>query len=226
VQADAILNMRLGKLTSLESAALRARMAELETEITHLRAILATRPRQLEVVLGELAEAEEAYGDARRTVILRDAEEHDAPVEDAVADEDVVITVSHQGFVKRLPVHLYRRRVASGKALAGMEAYDDDWLERVFTARTRGWILAFTGGGQVHFLSVLDVPEGARASRGQSIYALTGAPRDDRIMALVPVEELAERGEGARLRVGGRAREAHRARRILEPRAGGSSRPA
>ncbi len=195
IQADAILNMRLGKLTSLESAGLRARMAELETEIAHLRAILADEGRQLQVVLEELSDAVEAYGDKRRTVILHDAEEHDAPVEDAVADEDVVITVSHQGFMKRIPVHLYRRRVASGKALAGMEAYEDDWLERVFTARTRGWLLAFTEGGQVHFLSVLDVPEGARASRGQSVYALTGAPREDRIVALVPVEELAEAGK-------------------------------
>ncbi len=191
-QADAILNMRLGKLTSLESAELRARMAEVEAEIKHLRAILADEARQLQVVLEELSDAVEAYGDVRRTRILHDAEEHEVPVEDAVADEDVVVTVSHQGFVKRIPVHLYRRRVASGKALAGMEAYDDDWLERVFVARTRGWILAFTEGGQVHFLSVLDVPEGARASRGQSIYALTGAPREDRIVALLPVEELGD----------------------------------
>jgi DNA gyrase subunit A len=195
IQADAILNMRLGKLTSLESAELRSRMAEVETEIAHLRAILADEGRQLEVVLEELADAVEAYGDRRRTEILPDAEEHAATVEDAVADEDVVITVSHQGFVKRIPVHLYRRRVASGKALAGMEAHEDDWLERVFTARTRGWLLAFTERGQAHFLSVLDVPEGARASRGQSVYALTGASREDRIVALVPVEELTEEGK-------------------------------
>jgi DNA gyrase subunit A len=167
-------------------------VAAVEAEIAHLRAILADEGRQLQVVLEELADAVEAYGDERRTEILHDAEEHEAPVEDAVADEDVVVTVSHQGFVKRIPVHLYRRRVASGKALAGMEAYEDDWLERVFVARTRGWILAFTEGGQVHFLSVLDVPEGARASRGQSVYALTGAPREDRIVTLLPVEELGD----------------------------------
>ena len=192
VQSDAILNMRLGKLTSLESAQLRARMAELEEEIERLRAILADEGAQLEVVLAELAQVVEVHGDRRRTEILPDAKEHEAPVEDAVADEDVVITVSHQGFVKRIPVHLYRRRVASGKGLAGMDGYEDDWLERVFTARTRGWILACTAGGQIHFLSVLDVPEGSRASRGQSVYALAGAPREDRIVALVPVEELSD----------------------------------
>jgi DNA gyrase subunit A len=190
VQADAILNMRLGKLTSLEGAELRDRLAELETLIQELRAILDSEEEQLRVVVRELDEVTERFGDERRTVILRDAEEHAAPVEDQVADEDVVVTVSHQGFVKRIPMHLYRRRVRSGKALAGMENYEDDWLERVFTARTGGWILAFTEGGHCHFLSVLDVPESARASRGQSVYALTGADRSDRIVSLVPVAEL------------------------------------
>jgi DNA gyrase subunit A len=191
-QADAILNMRLGRLTALERTTLEDRLAELEVRIGELRAILDSEGEQLEVVLEELAEVVEEFGDERRTVVLRDAEEHVAPVEEAMADENVVITVSHEGFVKRVPMHLYRRRVKSGKALAGMENYEDDWLERVFTARTGGWILAFTEAGHCHFLSVLDVPESARASRGQSIYALTGADREDRIVSLVPVESLEE----------------------------------
>jgi DNA gyrase subunit A len=189
-QSDAILNMRLGKLTSLEGEELRARLEELEELIGRLRTILASDEEQLRVVVEELDEVTETFGDERRTMILADAEEHVAEAEDVVADEDVVITVSHEGFVKRIPMHLYRRRIRSGKALAGMENYEDDWLERVFTARTGGWILGFTQGGHCHFLSVLDVPESARASRGQSIYALTGASRDDRIVALVPAEEL------------------------------------
>ena len=92
-----------------------------------------------------------------------------------------MVTLSHGGFVKRIPMHLYRRRVGSGKALAGMERYEDDYLERLFVARTQGWILAFTEGGQCHFLHVLDVPESARASRGQSVYCLlytSPSPRD------------------------------------------------
>ena len=192
IQADAILNMRLGRLTSLERQTLRDRLAELEVLIEGYRAILDSEEEQLRVVVEELDEVTERFGDARRTVILRDAEEHVAPLEEAVADEDVVVTVSHEGFVKRIPVHLYRRRVRSGKALAGMENYENDWLERVFTARTRGWILAFTEGGHCHFLSVLDVPESARASRGQSVYALVGGDRSDRIVSLVPVEDLEE----------------------------------
>ncbi|TVP76434.1 MAG: DNA gyrase subunit A [Gemmatimonadales bacterium] len=189
-QAEAILNMRLGKLTSLEGEALRNRVAELEEVIGRLRAILESEGAQIDVVLAELEEVVEVWGDERRTEILRDAEEHEAPVEDAVADEDVVITVSHEGFVKRIPMHLYKRRVKSGKALAGMENFEDDWLERVFVARTTGWLLAFTEGGHCHFVSVLDVPESARASRGQSVYALAEADRGDRIVALVPVEDL------------------------------------
>jgi DNA gyrase subunit A len=126
-------------------------------------------------------------------VLLDDEEtEVEAPeIEGQMADEDVVVTLSHEGFIKRMPMHLYRRRVGSGKALAGMENYEDDYLERIFVARTRGWILALTEQGHCHFLSVLDVPESGRASRGQSVYALLeGADRKDRIVAMIPVDDL------------------------------------
>ncbi len=189
-QADAILNMRLARLTALEGVELRRRRDELAATIEELRTLLGSEARQLEVVLQELDEVVEKFGDERRTEILADAEEHGSVVEGQVADEEVVITVSHEGFVKRIPMHLYRRRTSSGKALAGMEGYDDDFLERVFVARTTGWLLAFTAGGHTHFLSVLDVPEGSRASRGQSCYALLGADRSDRIVALLPVDDL------------------------------------
>ncbi len=195
VQADAILNMRLGKLTSLEREELRVRMRQLEERIAELRRVLGSEEEQLRVVLHELDEVTERFGDVRRTEILDEAATEAVSLEDSLADEDVVVTVSHEGFVKRMPVHLYRRRVGSGKALAGMENYPNDWLEQVFTARTRGWLLAFTEGGRLHHLSVADVPESARASRGQSIYALTQADRSDRIVSLLPVEELDEEGK-------------------------------
>ncbi len=192
IQAAAILDMRLARLTKLERSQLRARLNELEVRIAELEAILASEERQLDVMLEELAAVVERHGDARRTVILAGGEDDEAPVEQALADEDVVVTVSHEGFVKRMPMHLYRRRLSSGKALAGMERYDEDYLERVFTARTRGWILAFTRGGQAHFLPVLDVPESARSSRGQSVYSLlSGADRSDPIVAMLPVDDLA-----------------------------------
>ncbi|MDX1493162.1 MAG: DNA gyrase subunit A [Longimicrobiales bacterium] len=197
VQADAILNMRLAKLTALERTQLENRLAELQTLIEELRGILDSEERQLEIMLEELGEVVKQYGDERRTVLLdEDEAQLDSPqVEKQLADEDVVVTLSHEGFVKRMPMHLYRRRVGSGKALAGMERYEDDYVERLFVARTQGWLLAFTEGGHCHFLPVMDVPESARASRGQSVYALLdGADRKDRIVSMIPVDDLEVEG--------------------------------
>ncbi|MFH1764020.1 MAG: DNA gyrase subunit A [Gemmatimonadota bacterium] len=190
IQSEAILNMRLGRLTALEYKELRARLKVLEARIQDLRAILKSEDRQLDVLLQELAEVVQRFGDQRRTVLLEDGEEGEAAVESSMADEDVVVTVSHEGFVKRMPVHLYRRRVTSGKALAGMDRYEGDYLERVFVARTQGWILVFTRAGHVFFLPVLDVPEGSRASRGHSLYALASAHRHDPIVSVLPVDDL------------------------------------
>ncbi len=194
-QADAILNMRLARLTALERSQLETRLAELEALIVELRGILDSEERQLDVMLEELGEVVRKFGDDRRTVILDDSDDDSSDdietVEESVADEAAVITVSHEGYIKRMPLHLYRRRVSSGKALAGMERYEEDYLERIFVARTQGWILSFTEGGQCHFLQVLDVPESGRSSRGQSIYALLpGADRTDRVVAVIPVDDL------------------------------------
>jgi len=190
IQAEAILNMRLGKLTALEQKELKERLKSLKERIRELREILKNEDRQLDVLLEGLRDVVSRFGDDRRTVLLDEGEEEEAAVQSSMADEDVVVTVSHEGFVKRIPMHLYRRRVTSGKALAGMDRYDEDYLERVFVARTQGWILVFTAGGQVFFLPVLDVPEGSRASRGQSLYALAGAGRQDPIVSVLPVDDL------------------------------------
>jgi DNA gyrase subunit A len=193
IQAGAILDMRLARLTALERSHLQARLEELRALIDELRDILGSEERQLQVMLDELAEVVRKHGDARRTVILDDdeAEIETTSLEGQLADEDVVVTLSHEGFIKRIPMHLYRRRVGSGKALAGMERYEDDYLESMFVARTSGWILAFTEGGHCHFLPVMDVPESARASRGQSVYALIeGADRSDRIVSMIAVDDL------------------------------------
>ena len=195
VQAAAILDMRLAKLTALERSQLENRLGELEAMIAELRGILDSEERQLQIMLDELAEVVKRFGDTRRTVLLDDdeAEVETPEVERQLADEDVVVTLSHEGFVKRIPIHLYRRRVGSGKALAGMERYEDDYLERIFVARTQGWILAFTEKGHCHFLPVLDVPESARSSRGQSVYSLIdGADRGDRIVSMIPADDLSQ----------------------------------
>jgi DNA gyrase subunit A len=198
IQATAILDMRLARLTKLQKSELEARLRRLKSEIRDLRAILKSDEKQLEVVLEELAEVVDTYGDERRTVVLADAHEEIPEVQEEVADENAVVTVSHEGYAKRMPMHLYRRRVNSGKALAGMEKYDDDFIERIFVARTTGYVLAFTEQGQVHPLEVIDLPESGRASRGQSLYALLpGADRDDPIVAVLPIESLEEQDEDA-----------------------------
>jgi DNA gyrase subunit A len=197
IQAGAILDMRLARLTALERSHLQARLEELRALIADLRDILDSEERQLQVMLDELGEVVKRHGDARRTVILDDEEgEIETPaLEGQLADEDVVVTLSHEGFIKRIPMHLYRRRVGSGKALAGMERYEDDYLERMFVARTSGWVLAFTEEGHCHFLPVREIPESARASRGQSVYALIGgADRSDRIVSTIAVDDLGAEG--------------------------------
>ena len=193
IQAAAILDMRLSRLTALERTHLENRLAELESVISELKQVLGSEELQLKTMLDELGDVVKKYGNKRRTVIMDNEKQEvdESPIEDQLVDEDVVVTLSHEGFIKRMPVHLYRRRVGSGKALAGMERYEDDYLERVFVARTQGWILAFTENGQGYFLSVLDVPESARASRGQSVYSLLeGAERKDRIVAMIPIDDL------------------------------------
>ena len=193
VQAEAILRMRLSRLTALEGDQLQAQEASLRSVIRELRALLADEALQLDVMLSELDEVVRRYADARRTVILEGKDKTGfAYVETGIADEDVVVTLSRQGYLKRIPMHLYRRRVAAGLSLAAMERYEGDYLETVVVARTRGWLLSFTASGQVYFLRVEDVPEGSRASRGKSIRALLGIDRHDPIVATRTIDDLKE----------------------------------
>jgi DNA gyrase subunit A len=187
IQADAILNMRLHRLTELETKELRARLRELKELIADLYALLDSEARQLAVLLSETDELVEKYGDGRRTTIVQgDAE---LKLEDMVAEEDVVVTVSHQGYIKRMPVSLYRRRVTSGKTLAGMDRHEDDFLEHVFIASTRDVVLVITTAGQAYEIAVLDIPEGGRASRGRALGQLLGYETDSGIAALIPISE-------------------------------------
>ncbi len=189
-QAEAILNMRLARLTRLQRQQLEARLEELAVRIDELRGILGSERKQLDVLLSDLDRLVERYGDERRTEIVTGDQEVDETVEHSAADEDVVVTVSHRGYVKRMPVHLYHRRLKSGRALADMDRYDDDYLERVIVARSKGWLLAFTESGHTYHLSVLEVPEGSRSSRGQSLASLVEAKRGDPVVAVVSAEEL------------------------------------
>ncbi|HEX6925838.1 MAG TPA: DNA gyrase subunit A [Longimicrobiaceae bacterium] len=188
-QADAILQMRLHRLTTLESRELRERLAGLTRRIRELEALLESPQKQLEEVRRELEELAERYGDARRTRIL-DAREA-ARLEDLEAEEEVIVTVSHEGFVKQTPMYLYQRRMGSGKALAGMERYENDYLEHVFVATSTETLMFLTADGQAYWLPVADIPEAGRTSRGRALQQLLGLSRDGRVVALLSPGRLA-----------------------------------
>jgi DNA gyrase subunit A len=189
-QANAILAMRLGRLTALETDDLKKQLTELRKLIRRLEEILGSAPRQLEVLIEELDEVVKKYGDERRTQIIDDP--GDFEVEDLVAEEQVVITMSHESYIKRVPLSLYRRRVSSGRALAGMDKYEEDFLEHVFVASTGNTLVFFTTQGQAHALAVSDVPEAGPNSRGRALPRLLTLARGDRVAALIPVTEFSE----------------------------------
>src|SRR5688500_13815446 len=189
-QADAILDMRLAKLTSLETKELQERLRELQKEIKELEKILGSEKIQLKILLKELDEAVGKFGDARRTQILES--DTSFAVEDIVAQEQVVITLSHQGYIKRVPMNLYRRRVGAGKGAAGLEKHADDFLEHVFVASTTDTLVFFTDRGQAHALPVSDIPEAGRTSRGRALAQLFAVERGARIAALVAIGEFSE----------------------------------
>jgi DNA gyrase subunit A len=192
-QADAILDMRLARLTALETKELQDRLKELQKQIKELEKLLASDKLQLKVLLTELDEAVERFGDARRTQIIEgDVADLKVDVEDLVAQEQVVITLSHQGYIKRVPMGLYRRRVSGGKAERGLEKHAEDFLEHVFVASTTDTLVFFTDRGQAHALPVSDIPEAGRTSRGRALAQLFAVERGARIAALVAIGEFSE----------------------------------
>ncbi len=189
-QADAILDMRLAKLTSLETKELQDRHKTLQKQIKELEKLLASEKLQLKLLLTELDAAVERFGDARRTEILEgDAGDLKVEVEDTVAAEQVVISLSHQGYIKRVPMRLYRRRVAGGKADRGLDKHAEDFLEHVFVASTADTLVFFTDRGQAHALPVNDIPEAGRTSRGRALAQLLTIDRGARVAALVAVSD-------------------------------------
>ncbi|MBI3981493.1 MAG: DNA gyrase subunit A, partial [Gemmatimonadetes bacterium] len=186
-QSEAILNMRLARLTALEVDKLDAELKDVKKLIKELKAILASRPKRMAIVTSELDELVARFGDERRTDIV--ADQQDFTVEDLIAEEDMVITVSHGGYIKRIPVTTYRRQRRGGRGLNGMGTKEDDWVEHLFVASTHDYVLFFTENGQVYWLKVYDIPQGGRAARGKPIVNLIGIKPDERIAAFVTVRE-------------------------------------
>jgi DNA gyrase subunit A len=186
IQAKAILDMRLGRLTGLEIEKLEAELAEVQATIADLRDILSNRPRREQIIKDELRDVAAAYGDDRRTELT---DMVNMSLEDLLADEEMVITVSHGGYVKRLPLDTYRSQRRGGRGLQGMETKDEDWVEHLYTAQTHDYLMIFTSRGHCYWLKVHAVPVAGRASRGKPIVNLLALGPDERIAAVVPVRE-------------------------------------
>jgi DNA gyrase subunit A len=189
-QARAILDMRLARLTGLEIEKLEEELADVRATIEDLRGILASEDRRMAILKGELREIAEKYGDDRRTEITAAVGSFD--VEDLIVEEDMVITVSHQGYVKRLPVDTYRAQRRGGRGLRGMDTKEEDWVEHLFVASTHDYLMIFTRRGQCYWIKVWELPVGARNSRGKPIINLLNVDHDEEIAAVVPVREFAE----------------------------------
>lgn len=186
-QAKAILDMRLQKLTGLERKKVEDEYKETIKRIEKLKTILAHKKLQMQIIKEELLEIQKKYGDERRTEIIYKAEEFS--VEDMIAEEDVVITFSHGGFIKRSPVSGYRRQLRGGKGVMGATTKEDDFIEHLFIASTHNYILFFTDNGRCYWLKVFEIPEAGRAARGKSIVHLIKKQPDEDIEGFVPVQE-------------------------------------
>lgn len=191
-QANAILDMRLQRLTGLERRKIDEEYAELVARIEQYRRVLADQSLVLGVIKEELGELLESYRDERRTEIVASAEPASFDAEDLIADEDMVITISHAGYIKRVPMASYRAQHRGGKGLAGAAIKDDDFVEHLFVASTHSYILLFTDRGRCYWLKVHEIPQAARAARGKSILGLVQIGREDRITAYVPVRGFEE----------------------------------
>jgi len=188
IQAKAILEMQLQRLTGLEKEKILAELAEVQELITKLQAILSSEELLLSVIKDELREVKQLFGAPRRTELQGEAS--DLSDEDLIAEEDMVVTFSHQGYVKRNPVSLYRAQRRGGRGKAGAGTSDEDFIEQIFVASTHAYVLIFTSKGRVFWLKVHELPQAGRAARGKAIVNLVPLQQDEKIAALLPVKEL------------------------------------
>ncbi len=188
LQAKAILDMRLQKLTALERDKIDIEYREILDEIKEYRRILSSREAQLDIIKSELAEIKGRYGDKRRTQIVYSAD--DFTVEDMIADEDVVVTISNTGYIKRTLVSGYRRQKRGGVGMKATTVKEEEYVEHLFVATNHNYILFFTEKGKCYWLKVYEIPEGTRLSRGRAIVNLIEIDKDDRVKTFVPVKSL------------------------------------
>ncbi len=190
IQARAIVDMRLRQLTGLEQDKLRAEFEELMKEIANLKDILASEPRRMEIITTELEEIRDKYGDDRKTDIVYSSEEFNP--EDFYADEEMVITISHMGYIKRTPLAEFRTQNRGGVGSKGSTTRDEDFIEHLYPATMHNTMLFFTKKGRCFWLKVYEIPEGAKNTKGRAIQNLLNIEGDDQVKAFIKVKKLTE----------------------------------
>jgi len=189
-QAEAVLNMRLAKLTGLEIEKLEEELAEVRGQIKELEALLASKPMRMKVMKDELGALVQTFGDERRTEIVSD--EGEFSIEDLIANEEMVVTISHAGYIKRTNISTYRKQRRGGVGTKGTELRTDDFVEHLFVAQTHDYLLVFTHDGRCFWLKVHEIPEGARAAKGKPIVNLINVSPETTVKAIVPVKKFSE----------------------------------
>ena len=187
IQAKAILEMRLQRLTGLERTKIDDEYAEVTALIAKLAGILADPQKILQVIIDELKEIQEKYGDERRTEIVASTE--DINIEDMIVEEDMVVTISHAGYIKRNAVSLYKSQHRGGRGKVGMGTKEEDFVEKIFIASTHHYLLVFTSAGKVHWLKVYQIPQAGRAAKGKAMVNLVNLAPGERVTATLPVKE-------------------------------------
>ena len=187
IQSQAILDMRLQKLTNLEVDKVVQEYKELIKHIANLKGILESKSQRMEIIKTELLEIRDQYGDERRTEII--PVDSDFSMEDMIAEEEVVLTITHQGYIKRTALNTYRTQRRGGRGVQGAMSKEEDFVEHLFIANTHNYMLFFTDQGKCYWLKVYDIPQGGRAARGRAIVNLIGCDPGEKIEAFVSVKE-------------------------------------
>jgi DNA gyrase subunit A len=188
IQSRAILDMTLRRLTGLERDKIKDEYAELKKTIEYLKSILADEGLRMQIIKDELNEIRQKYGDERKTHIVHSAE--DMSMEDFIEDEDVVITISHEGYIKRTPATEYRTQARGGKGSKGSDSRNEDFIEHLLIASNHNYMLFFTESGRCFWLRVYEIPEGSRLSKGRAIQNIINIPKEEKIKAYIKVKNL------------------------------------
>ena len=189
-QSQAILDMRLQRLTGLETDKIISEYKDIIQHISELKGILESKSKRMEIIKEELLEVKEKYGEERRTEIIKDFTT--LSIEDMIAEEEMVLTITHNGYIKRTSLSTYRSQRRGGRGVQGASSRDEDFVEHLFVANTHSYILFFTDKGKCYWVKVYDIPEGGRAAKGRAVVNLVGCEAEEKVSAFISVKEFNE----------------------------------